>query len=97
MACRRRRLVSGVAGAGFWYLHFDFAAFAGDLRLLAAVQSFSARLASMVQLTAANLPDLWCLGGAMLIAALCLRPPATSPCFGCGCWRLRPRWRPSGF
>ena len=60
-----------VAAAGFWWLGFQFAAFLADLRLLGSVQTLSLRIASVFQLAAANLPDLWFLGSAMLIALPC--------------------------
>jgi hypothetical protein len=63
----------GVATAGFWYLRFNFAAFMADLRLLASVQHLSTRVANVVQLTLANVPDLSFLVMAMLVALLYAR------------------------
>jgi len=68
-----------VAAAGFWYLQFNFGAYLADLRLLASVQTLSTRIATIIQLSAANIPDLWFLGGALLIAAPCVRRAGPSP------------------
>ena len=62
-----------VAVAGFWYLQFNFGAYLADLRLLAAVQTLPTRIAYIIQLSAANIPDLWFLASAMLIAVPCAR------------------------
>ncbi|GEM_PF-1844045 len=71
---------AAVAAAGFAYLNFDFAAFAGDLRLLASVQTLSSRVAYCVQLVFANAIDLWFLASAILIAGFWAYP-------GNGPWR----------
>ncbi len=71
----------GVAAAGFWYLQFNFGAYIGDMRLVASVQSLSGRIANIVQLTAANIPDLWFLGSSLLIVITVARrvdAPSTS-------------------
>ena len=79
------RWAAGLAGgflivtvAGFWWLGFHFAAFLADLRLVGSVQTLSLRIRSVFQLAAANLPDLWFLGSAMLIALPCARRAGTS-------------------
>ncbi len=70
-----RRWAAGLAGgflavavAGFWYLRFDFGAYLRDIRLIGSVATLSGQIASVVQLSAANIPDLCFLGGALLIA-----------------------------
>lgn len=74
-----------VAAAGFWYLNFNFAAFIGDLRLLASVQSLSSRLGYLVQLIFANAPELGLLGFTMLLSGIWLYPRD-------GSWQARARW-----
>jgi hypothetical protein len=81
-----RKWASGLAGgflaiaaAGFMYLRFNFGAFWGDLRMLGSVQTLSVRLGSISQLTMANIPDLFFLGCAVLIAATYARRAGASP------------------
>ena len=68
-----------VGAAGFWYLRFQFGAYLSDLHLLASVQTLRVRVVSILRLSAANLPDLWFLGCAILIAVLSARRAGRSP------------------
>ncbi len=76
---------AGITGAGFWYLDFNIAAFVGDLRLLASVQTLSDRITNLLQLVLANAFELWLLGSSMLIAGIWLFPRSSS-------WKARARW-----